>query len=240
VTVRALLGLFFLNGVILLAGFGLLAAIRGVEPWRALARLSGLAYLVGLAAVGVLLVTELVLGVPFGVASVLCTALAVAAAGLGVRLRRGGGLREPSVRISPLLTAAGAALAIVYLEAFFRSGRLALLAGWDPMGFWVPRAKAIYFFGGLDEQLFRELPNASYPPLIPALEAAAFEFMGSADTETLHLLFWFPLAAFIAAVAGLLAPRVPALLLWPPLLLVALTPELVDRALIQMDDIVLD
>jgi hypothetical protein len=242
VSVQSLSGLFLLNGLVIVAGLGLLSAIRGPEPWRALARLAGLAYLLGLAAVGVVLVLELVIGIPFGLVTVVLTALGLAAAGFAVRLRRAGSppLGEPRVPISPVVTGVGAALAVVYVEASFRSGRLALLGGWDAMGFWVPKAKTIYFFGGLDEQLFREITNSSYPPLVPALQAAAFEFMGSADTETLHLLFWFPLVAFIAAVAGLLAPRVPALLLWPALLLVALTPELVDRALAPMADIVLD
>ena len=57
---------------------------------------------------------------------------------------------------------------------------------------------------------------------------------------TVHVLFWFPLLAFVAADAGLLAPRVPALLLSPGLLLVVLTPELVARALAPQADLLLD
>ena len=139
-----------------------------------------------------------------------------------------------------LVGLAFAALVVVYLEALFRAGRLAGLSAWDAWSFWVPKAKAIYYFDGLDEQFFRELPNATYPPLVPALEAAAFEFMGSADVVTLHLQFWFLACGFVAAVAGLLAPRVPAVLLWPFLLLVLVAPRIAGRSLDPQADFTLD
>ncbi|MGH3110377.1 MAG: hypothetical protein ACRDQT_05605, partial [Gaiellaceae bacterium] len=139
-----------------------------------------------------------------------------------------------------LLTAALAALVVVYLEALFRFGRLLGLYAWDAWSFWVPKAKAIYFFGGLDEQFFRELPNPTYPPLVPALEATAFEFMGSADVVTLHVQFWFLLVGFVAAVVGLLAPRVSPLLLGSFVLLVLVSPRVVGRTLEPQADFTLD
>ena len=116
--------------------------------------------------------------------------------------------RERRVRGAGLVAAVFGLMVVVYLEALFRAGRLLGLSTWDAWAFWVPKAKAIYFFGGLDEQFFRELPNPSYPPLLPALEASAFHFMGSPDVVTLHLQFWFFACGFVGAVAGLLAPRV--------------------------------
>jgi hypothetical protein len=104
----------------------------------------------------------------------------------------------------------------------------------------VPKAKAIYFFGGLDEQFFRELGNPTYPPLLPALEASAFHFMGSADVVTLHLQFWFFACGFVAAVASLLAPRIHPLMLWPCLLLVLVAPRVVGRTLEPQADFLLD
>ena len=74
----------------------------------------------------------------------------------------------------------------MYLEALFRSGRLAALTEFDGWFFWVPKAKAIFYFGDLDNQFFRELPHHGYPPLVPTVEAAAFRFMGSADVVTLR------------------------------------------------------
>ena len=202
----------------------------------------GLAYLFGLAVVSVLLVVELVLGVPFGAATVVVTAFGVAAGGLvaGACASRvpAGSACACTARWAGLI-ALGAALMIVFLEAVFRAGRLAGLFEWDAMSFWVPKAKVIYSLGGLDERFFLEIPGQSYPPLVPGLQASAFSFMGSADVVTVHVLFWFPLAGFVAAVAGLLAPRVPALLLWPGLLLVVLTPEVV-ASLSPQADLLLD
>jgi len=139
-----------------------------------------------------------------------------------------------------LVAAGGAALVAVYLEALFRAGRLNALSAWDAWAFWVPKAKAIYFFGGLDEQFFRELPGATYPPIVPAVEAAAFHFMGSIDVVTLHLQFWFFLVGFVAAVVGILAPRVPEFLLWPFVLLVLVAPRVVLRTLDPQADFLLD
>jgi hypothetical protein len=233
VSVTALLGLVALNALFLAAGTSLVWALRGFASPSEVARLTGLSYLLGLAVCSVLLVVELVLGVPFGAGLLVANCAVVAVAAVLVSRLRGRPRtgEEPGPRaVGPvLLTGAGAALAVVFLEAMFRAGRLAGLFEWDAMSFWVPKAKVIYYLGGLDERLFLEIPGQSYPPLVPALQASAFAFMGDADIVTLHVLFWFPLAAFVAAVAGLLAPRVPALLLWPLLLLGVLTPEVVDR-----------
>jgi hypothetical protein len=72
------------------------------------------------------------------------------------------------------------------------------------------------------------------------LEAAAFRFMGSPDVVTLHLQFWFFFIGFLGAVIGLLAPRVSPLLLWPPILLLAVTPQVLGYALQEQGDFVLD
>ena len=81
--------------------------------------------------------------------------------------------------------AAGVALIGLLLEALFRSARLQSLQAYDAWAFWVPKGKAIFFFGGLDERLFTSLPGPTYPPLVPILDAAAFHAMGGVDTVTL-------------------------------------------------------
>lgn len=242
-TIRALVGLAALNGMILLAGCGLLWAIRGWRSWAELVRLSGFAYMLGVAGLGVTLTLELILGVPFSLASIVVTGGALTGAGLVTgRLLgrpRPAGWERGRERIGLVAIVYGA-LVIVYLEAVFRAGRLAPLSAWDAWAFWVPKAKAIYFLGGLDEQFFRELANPSYPPLLPALEASAFHFMGSADVVTLHLQLWFFLVGFVAAVAGLLVPRVHPLLLWPFVLVVLVAPRVVNRVLEPQADFLLD
>ena len=242
-TVRALLGLATGNAVVLVTGSCLLWGVRGLRSWAELVRLSGAAYMIGVVALGVALSIELVLGVPFRLATVMLTCLALTVAGL--MLGRALGREHPFARAGKsegigLVAAAYGALVVVYFEALFRAGRLAALSNYDGWAFWVPKAKVIYLFGGLDEGFFRELPNPTYPPLVPALEAAAFHAMGSADVVTLHVQFAFFLIGFVAAVAGLLAPRVHAALLWPVLLLVLVAPRIVARSLEPQADFLLD
>ncbi|MGZ4398228.1 MAG: hypothetical protein ACXVZ1_07390 [Gaiellaceae bacterium] len=245
-TLVAIAGLVALNLLLLAAGSGVLWATCGWDSWLELARLAGVAYLAGVATVGVLLVLELTAGISFGLTAILVTALAVLA--VGIVLGRAFGRRRPPRRGGTatalsgpaLVHGVGIALAVLYLEAQFRAARLAGLYEWDAMAFWVPKAKAIYYFGGLDQQFFSSLPGPSYPPLVPALDASAFTFMGATDPITLHLMFWFLLVGYLAAVAGLLATRVRSLALWLPLLLVALSPVLIDHGVASLADLLLD
>jgi hypothetical protein len=242
VSAHSLLGLAVLNLFVLVCGAGLLWGIRGWATWGELVRLSGFAYMLGVAALGVSLSIELVVGVPFSLATIVVTGLALA--GIGLATGRFLGRARPTFsfrneRIGLVATAYGALL-VVYLESLFRAGRLSGLYAWDAWAFWVPKAKAIYFFGGLDEQFFTQLPNPTYPPLVPALEASAFHFMGSADVVTLHVQFWFFLVGFVTAALGLLSPRVPQIFLWPVLLAVLTAPRIVTRALEPQADFLLD
>jgi hypothetical protein len=139
-----------------------------------------------------------------------------------------------------LATAAGVALVGLLLEAFFRAARLQSLQAFDAWAFWVPKAKAIYFFGGLDEQVFTTSPGPTYPPLVPILDAAAFHAMGAADTVTFHLQYWFVVLGAVAAIGGCLYRRVPAWLLWPPLLLVLVAPRFGERLLTPQGDVLVD
>ena len=104
----------------------------------------------------------------------------------------------------------------------------------------MPKAKVIYFFGSIDPALFKELPNSSYPPLVPVLDAAAFKLMGSPDVVTLHVQFWLFGVAFVWALAGLLAEHVPDWILWPFVLLVLVAPRIGTRFFITEADLFLD
>ena len=146
-------------------------------------------------------------------------------------------IRRPPIL---LVSAAGIALAGLLLEALFRSARLQSLQAYDAWAFWVPKAKAIYFFGGLDEHVFTTSPGSTYPPLEPILDAAAFHAMGGADTVTLHVQFWFLVAGGVGAIAGLLHRHAPAWLLWPSLLLVLVVPRFGERLLAPQADVLVD
>jgi hypothetical protein len=243
-TVRAIAGLVLYNAILCAGGCGVLFALRGWRSWGELVRLSGLAYLLGVAAAGVIYTLELVSGIPFSLATILATAVCVLLGGILIGRLLGHTVPPlPRPARLPRITVVGAlfaAASLVFLEALFRAGRLAGLSEYDAWAFWVPKAKAIYYFHGLDLGFWQVLPGQSYPPLVPALEASTFHFMGSPDVVTLHLQFWFLFAGFLAAVVGLLAPLVPRILLWPPALLALVTPEIVRRALQPQGDLLLD
>ena len=118
--------------------------------------------------------------------------------------------------------------------------RLQSLQAYDAWAFWVPKAKAIYFFGGLDPQVFTTFPEPTYPPLVPILDAAAFHAMGGVDVVTFHLQYWFLVVGAVAAIAGCLERPVPAWLLWPPLVLVLVVPRVAAGLLAPQADMLVD
>ena len=88
-TVRSLLGLAAMNLFALGVGAGLLWGVRGWHSWWELARLAGLAYLLGVASLGVALTLVLVVGIPFSLLTIVLTGLVLATAGLAVGVRLG-------------------------------------------------------------------------------------------------------------------------------------------------------
>jgi hypothetical protein len=244
VTGRALAGIMALNLAYAAVGLALLFGFGALRTRWAVLRLAGLGYLVGIAAFGVLWTTLLVLAVPFGGIAIVVSLLALGAGGVAagrvrrVRLERGPPL-APATPIV-LVSAAGIALAGLFLEALFRASRLLSLQEYDAWAFWVPKGKAIFFFHGLDEHVFTTTPNASYPPLQPILDAAAFHAIGGADATTLHVQFWFLVVGAVFAGAGLLHEHAPAWLLWPPLLLVLVVPRFGERLLAPQADVLVD
>jgi hypothetical protein len=235
-TLRAIAGLVVLHGFFLVVGAGVLWGLRGWRWWTELARLAGLAYLLGIASLVVVFTLELVLGIPFEPWTILASGVALVAGGLLVGRRRGRPWPElhppgwrfpvPSLLSSIFLAAIG-----IYFLAFFRSDRLAELYDWDAWFTWTLKAKTLYFFGGLEEWIFGAPVHAGgdhsgYPPGFPEIQAASFHAMGSADVVTLNLTYWFLTLGFAGAVAGLLAPRVRSSILLPTLLLVLVLPGL--------------
>ncbi len=213
----------------LLVGCGVLWGIRGWKAWTDLLRLAGLAYILGAAAFFVLFTLELVVGIPFGLTTILLSGAVLVAGGVVVGLWRGHErprLTTPGWRVPTpgILVALFIAILLVYFEALVRSGRLQGPGpDWDAWRAWTLRAKSIYYSGHLDETI--PSLNPSYPPGLSALQAAAFHAMGSADAVTLHQLNALLAVGFVAAIAGLLSSRVPALILLPLLLVLVLVPH---------------
>ena len=244
-TLRAIAGLVAVNVGFAALGLAFLYAWRGFPRWQDLLRLAGLGHLLGVALFGVVWTQLLVLGVPFDGWSVVAT-LALGVAGGCVA---GSILRRPLPRsavgprlttLALLVTATGVALVGLLFEALFRAARLQSLQAFDAWAFWVPKAKALYFFQGLDEQVFTVSAGPTYPPLLPIIDAAAFHAMGSVDVVTLHLQFWFLLVGAVAALAGCLYRHVAAWLLWPSLLVVLVVPRFGERLLTPQADVLVD
>jgi hypothetical protein len=242
-TPGALAGLLALNVLYLTSGAAVLWVVRGWKTWSEILRLAGVAYLLGVALMGTLWSLALVAGISISAGFLLASFGIVVVCGLaGGRLLGHSWPARPAPRVSPdgVVGAIGLAATAIFLAALFRAARLSGLYSWDAWSFWVPKAKAIYFWGSLDERFLATVPHGSYPPLLPILDAAAFEFMGAPDVVTLHVQFSIFAAAFVFAAAGLLSERVPAWILWPSLLLVLVAPRVGDRLLTPQADFLLD
>src|SRR5436190_2137030 len=136
----------------------------------------------------------------------------------------------PAVERGRLGRAVAGAGVLFLLLAAVELCRRALASGpLDPdvWAFWLPKAKTIVYFGGLDTHAggFTSYPHPDYPPLAPALDATAFRFMGRADPLPLPLQHWVIAVGFLLALAGLLAGRARPVLLWPGLAVVAMMPS---------------
>lgn len=208
-------------GVALLAALGLVCSVRDGL------RLAGLAFLAGWATLGIGTVYLLLAGATGTVGQVV--ALAAALAAVAVAVARAGPIRR-RVRAADLATTprraaqpeslalAGGALlliAVVFAE-LFRSLRHAQPAQWDAWAFWVPKAEAIVYGGGIHmgPGSVESFANPDYPPLTPVLDATTMRFAGHVDPGVLPLQHWFVALAMFAALAGLLWRHVhPAVLL---------------------------
>src|SRR5918999_3522197 len=88
VTLRAIAGLVVLNVFILGVGAGALWGIRGWRWWTELARLTGVAYFLGLGSLMVVSMLELVVGIPLEPFTVLVSGAGIVAAGIVVGRQR--------------------------------------------------------------------------------------------------------------------------------------------------------
>jgi len=235
VTLRAIVGLVVLNVFILGVGAGVLWGARGWRWWTDFARLVGVAYFLGLGALMVVTMVELVVGIPIDPTTVLLSGAVLVALGVVIGRRRGfeaPRFRPPNWRFPgiSLIAAVFAAGIVVYFEALLRAGRLAGAARlWDGWANWLPKSKSLYLSERVDLEYLALVPQlTSYPPGHTTIQALAFHAMGSADTVTLHLQYAFMAIFFVFAVIGLLAGRVRDLILYPVLLAFLVAPYLLD------------
>jgi hypothetical protein len=225
----AYLGLVALDALSLAAGMGALHGLGLVRSGRDALRHLGLAIVVGWAGVGIATSTALVVGVPFGAWLVALVAVAIALGGIAIgRSVTGCRLRAVGERgLASWVAVAGAALVCIQMAALLRRS---LGSGapteWDAWTFWLPKAKSIVDFGGLDTGVggFTSFASPTYPPLVPTLEASAFAFMRDTTASALPLQHWIVAAAFVGGLASLLATRVRPAILWPSLAMLVSLP----------------
>jgi hypothetical protein len=242
-------GLVALNLVFLVVGGSLLFVARGFRSWGEALQLGGLAYLLGVAAVAVPATWLLVLGVSVSAPVIGGIAAVLVAFGIGLGLRTG----RPRPMLRQLRSGRGepfrllghgvGLLVLLYLADFLRAARLQsqfVFSEWDAWSSWTTKAKSIYYLGGLQPHHFSTLFMPGYPILVPTLEAMGFHFMGAPDTTLLHVQFWLLLAGFVWAVAGLLRPGVPGIVLWPFVLLLLVSPQLNRLVLSPQADFTMD
>ena len=201
----SLVGLVYLQLLYFAIGAGLLH-LAGLHSWRRV----GLAYLAGVAVVGVLAAQLVLIQITLGLVEL--TLLAVVL-GVTAFLRRPRTVVREDRKGNPLAFAPLAALAVLLGYALFAVGRRPLLE-FDGWAIWGMKARALYQLGGTDNPVFT---SAAYPPLqhpllYPSLEAIGFRAMGAFDPALFHVQLVLMAAAFAFALVGLLAPRVPLLL----------------------------
>jgi hypothetical protein len=227
------LALLAANACFLAAGVGLGRAL-GVWTSRAdLVGAVGLLYMLGVSVCGSLAALALIAGLSLELWQVLVGCGLLALTGLA---RGGGSMLRPALprpRPAVLMTRAIQALLAGYLAILFVHDALKPLVDWDSWTMWTMKARAIILLHGLDPALFaapayRSL-HLDYPLLYPALEAIDFRFMRTLDTQVIHLQAWLLMVGFLVALAELLRDRVPAVLLWPALLLIGLAPSLATQ-----------
>lgn len=239
--VAALDVLLLLAGAVVLWGAG-----RRIERATAVLE-AGLAFMVGFALATTVCLLLLVAGSDLSIPQFLAAFAAATLAVAALARRLGGRPALPPRRTDRLttgrrlLTIVPAALLALYLLALLRRTLYSGVEWVDAWTFWVPRAKTIYYFGGLvlGPNGFDAFPHAEYPPGVPGLNAVVFRFAGGADPLELPLQEWLVAVAFLLALAALLARRVPAHILSPALLFVAVTPTFGREIGILMADLVL-
>jgi hypothetical protein len=238
-------GLLELNLLFLAAGLALLWGLRGWQTWLDLLETVGIAFLLGVTASVLLATLVLILGGSLSTAVVLavCGNVLLAGVVLGIVCRRPLPRTLGELPGMSLATIAAALLSVVsagILVAFFRLARIMPLGGADSWQFWLPKSRAIFYFGGIDGAFFKTIARPSYPLLVPALQAMDFRLIGSADGPAVAVQYWFLLAGFILAAAALLRRLVPAWLGWLFLALVLVIPQLDQRLLNAQADWTLD
>jgi hypothetical protein len=226
----SLAGLLFANVLYLAIGVALLPLLRIARTREQLLARLGLAYIVGVAATGILAAHLALLGVPIGLVELVILTVAVAIPAWR-RVRRLPSV--PTAVPAPANTRVALASRVVGIGAFLlalvllahaaQAYRVRPLVEWDGWAIWAMKARALFDFGGVDHGTFTTLAYGplQHPLFLPALEATGFRAMGGFDGTLIHLQLALLAFGFAAALWTLLRDRVPPALAGATILAIA-------------------
>jgi hypothetical protein len=236
--------LLLLNVAFAFFGLGLLPLLGIARTPRDLAERSGLAYLLGVAVIGIVGTDLPIAGVAFSLPLLSLLVVAVLAGG-AARMRRA---RRPEIPGSspPLRSAtrpperyAGLCAAIAVLGALalllVHAGRAFVVhpLGWtstpppvsdyDSWAIWALKARALVQLGDTHNAVFTShayaLSHLDYPLAYVSIQALDYRAMGGFFPTPMHLQLMMLAVGFVAALVSLLRGRTPIVLLAAALLL---------------------
>ncbi len=218
------------NLLILAAGCGLLPLLGLAGSRRELVARLGLAYMVGVVAVGAvsayLALATGVAGLDLGFGAVGLFTFAAGSLVFGLR-RLPAGERAGRPALAGLLALVGCGAIVLHAARAYAVRPLIEYDGWV---IWATKARALAEFGGVYAPVFAgsayESIHLDYPLLLPSLEAVDLRTMGGFDGAALHLQLALLLAGFLAALWAIARPLAWAPLLGVTVLALAATPEL--------------
>jgi hypothetical protein len=237
---RVYLGLAGNALTVVVVGFAVLYAL-GLARRRSDIKLLALAYLVGWAALGVVISYLLMAGFDADLKTVLASA-AVIVGLCTVAGRFSPRMPQPAGRPAaqggaggPLARLAVVVGALIILLAAVSAVVLAVRSTWkldyDVATFWLPRADVIYSEHGLSlgPEGWQMFLHPEYPPLVPAMDAVNFHFVGGFHPALLAFQQCVLGLAFVGALLALLERRVPRWLSFPSIALLVVSPGFFNR-----------
>jgi hypothetical protein len=210
----SLAGLLVANLFYLAIGIGLLPLLRIGRTRDEVLRRMGLAYILGLAAIGIVGAHLALVGAPLGLVEIIVIAIVVDA----FAWRRFRSLPPDDVgtqresRLSRVVGVGAFAAALVLLAHAMRTFAVRPLVEWDGWAIWGMKARALYDYGGVGHGLFTSQPYGplQHPLLLPSLEAMGFRAMGAFDGTLIHVQLALLAFGFAAGLWTLLRERAPA------------------------------
>jgi len=222
------------NVIVALLGLGLLPTMGLASTLARLRELWGLAYLAGLAVVGMLAASLASFSVPFPPLALVVLALVSLAVG-SIRIDRGPVVRTGR-RIDAFDRAASWVLAPLLLTAaVYALGKVVVkpLHEWDGWAIWGLKAHAIAALGSSSGDVLASpayyFSHLEYPLLLPGLDAVGLRAAGDYESRLVVIQNVLAGVAGLLALWGLLRGRVRPAVLWPALAALATAPAVLTE-----------